>query len=78
MSQESFWSDQENAQKIAKRVKKLKDTIGKFNELKDNLEELAILLELNMEEDRKEIWEEIEQKAELLEKDIEKKINCFI
>jgi len=73
MSQESFWSDQENAQKIAKRVKKLKDTIGKFNELKDNLEELAILLELNMEEDRKEIWEEIEQKAELLEKDIEKK-----
>ena len=73
MSQESFWSDQEKAQKVTKRIKELKDTIGEFNELKDNLEELAILLELNLEEDRKEIWEEIEQKAKVLEKDIEKK-----
>jgi len=73
MSQESFWSDQEKAQKVTKRVKELKDTISEFNELKDNLEELAILLELNLEEDRKEIWEEIEQKAKVLEKDIEKK-----
>jgi len=72
MSQESFWSNQEKAQKVTKRVKELKDTIGKFNELKDNLEELAILLELNLEEDRKEIWEEIDQKAKVLEKDIEK------
>jgi len=73
MSQESFWSDQEKAQKVTKRIKELKDTVGEFNELKDNLEELAILLELNLEEDRKEIWEEIEQKAKVLEKDIEKK-----
>jgi len=73
MSQGSFWSDQEKAQEVTKRVKKLNDTIGEFNELKDNLEELAILLELNLEEDRKEIWEEIEQKAKVLEKDIEKK-----
>ncbi len=73
MSQEFFWSNQEKAQKVTKRVKELKDTIGEFNELKDNLEELAILLELNLEEDRKEIWEEIDQKAKVLEKDIEKK-----
>ncbi|MBA7499622.1 Peptide chain release factor 2 [subsurface metagenome] len=73
MSQESFWSDQEKAQEVTKRVKELKDTIGEFNELKDHLEEFAILLELNLEEDRKEIWEEIEQKVKVLEKDIEKK-----
>jgi peptide chain release factor 2 len=73
MSQRSFWSDKEKAQEVTKRVKELKDTIGEFNELKDNLEELAILLELNLEEDRKEIWEEIEQKIKVLEKDIEKK-----
>ena len=72
MSQGSFWSNQEKAQKVTKRVKELKDTIGEFNELKENLEELAILSELNLEEDRKEIWEEIEQKAKVLEKDIEK------
>ena len=73
MSRESFWSNQEKAQKVTKRVKELKDTISEFNELKDNLEELEILLELNLEEDRKEIWEEIEQKTKVLEKDIEKK-----
>jgi len=73
MSQGSFWSDQEKAQEVTKRVKELKDTLGEFNELKDNLEELAILLELNLEEDRKEIWEEIEQKVKVLENDIGKK-----
>ena len=78
MSQRSFWSDQEKAQEVTKRVKELKDTIGEFNELKDNLEELAILLELNLEEDRKEIWEEIEQKVQILEKDIEKQELIFL
>jgi len=73
MSRGSFWSDQENAQEVTKKVKELKNIIVEFNKLKNNLEELAILLELNLEEDRKEIWEEIEQKVEVLEKDIERK-----
>ena len=73
MSHGSFWSDQEKAQEATKRVKEFKDAIGEFKDLKDNLEELGILLELNLEEDRKEIWEEIEQKVKVLEKDIEKK-----
>ena len=73
ISKESFWSNQENAQEITRKVKELKNTIDEFNELKNNLEELVILLELNLEEDRKDIWEEIEQKVEILEKDIERK-----
>lgn len=73
ISQKSFWVDQEKAQKITKKIKELKDTIGEFKGLKDNLEELSIFLELNLKENRKEIWEEIEQKARALEKDIEKK-----
>jgi len=73
MSQGTFWSDQEKAQEVTKRVKELKDTIGEFKELKDNLEELVIFLELNLKEDRKEIWEEIEQKSRVLEKEIENK-----
>jgi peptide chain release factor 2 len=73
ISRESFWSNQENAQEITRKVKELKNTIDEFNELKNNLEELLILLELNLEEDRKDIWEEIEQKVEILEKDIERK-----
>jgi len=73
MSQATFWSDQEKAQEVTKRVKELKDTIGEFKELKDNLEELVMFLELNLKEDSKEIWEEIEQKLRVLEKEIEKK-----
>jgi len=73
MSKDSFWSDQEKAQKIIKRVKELKNIVSEFNKLKTDLEELMVLLELNMEEDRKEIWEEIEQKIKVLENDIEKK-----
>lgn len=72
MSHGSFWSDQEKAQEATKRVKEFKDAICEFKDLKDSLEELGILLELNLEEDRKEIWEEIEQKVKVLEKDIEK------
>jgi peptide chain release factor 2 len=57
---------------LSTKEREVKQLEGEFNELKDNLEELAILLELNLEEDRKEIWEEIEQKVKVLEKDIEK------
>lgn len=72
IAERSFWFDQEKAQKIIKRVKELKNIITKVNELKNNLEELMVLLELNLEEDKKEIWEEIGQKIKVLEKDIEK------
>ncbi|HDK27196.1 MAG TPA: peptide chain release factor 2 [Candidatus Atribacteria bacterium] len=73
MSKNSFWSDQEKAQKVIKRVKELKNVVSEFNKLKTDLEELVILLELNTEEDRREIWEEIEQKIKALENDLEKK-----
>jgi len=78
MSQSSFWSDHEKAQEVIKRVKELKNVISEFNELKNNLEELVILLELNLEEDRKEIWEEVDQKVKTLEKDIEKQELVFL
>ncbi len=78
MSQGSFWSNHEKAQEVIKRVKELKNIISKFNELKNNLEEIVILLELNLEEDKKEIWEEIDQKVKTFEKDIEKQELIFL
>lgn len=78
MSQGSFWSNHEKAQEVIKRVKELKNIISKFNELKNNLEEIVILLELNLEEDKKEIWEEIDQKVKTFEKDIEKQELVFL
>ncbi len=78
MSQGSFWSNHEKAQEVIKRVKELKNIISKFNGLKNNLEEIVILLELNLEEDKKEIWEEIDQKVKTFEKDIEKQELIFL
>ncbi|MCK4240444.1 MAG: PCRF domain-containing protein, partial [Candidatus Atribacteria bacterium] len=78
MSQRSFWSNHEKAQEVIKRVKELKNIISKFNGLKNNLEEIVILLELNLEEDKKEIWEEIDQKVKTFEKDIEKQELIFL
>jgi len=78
MSQGSFWSDREKAQEVIKKVKELKNIIGEFNELKNNLEEIVILLELNLEEDKKEIWEEINQKVKVFEKEIEKQELVFL
>jgi len=78
MSQVSFWSDREKAQEVIKKVKELKNIIGEFNELKNNLEEIVILLELNLEEDKKEIWEEINQKVKVFEKEIEKQELVFL
>ena len=78
MSQSSFWSDHEKAQEVIKRVKELKNAISEFNELKNNLEEIVILLELNLEENRKEIWEEIDRKVKTLEKDFEKQELVFL
>lgn len=78
MSQSSFWSDHKKAQEVIKRVKELKDVISEFNELKNNLEEIVILLELNLEENRKEVWEEIDGKVKTLEKDFEKQELVFL
>jgi len=72
MFETSFWSDRKKAQKIIKRVKKLKNTIYKFKELENAIEELMILIELNLEENEKEVWEEIKQKLKNIEKAIKK------
>jgi peptide chain release factor 2 len=72
MSEAFFWTNQKKAQEIIKRVKELKNIIYKFKELENALEELMILMELNLEENEKEVWGEINQKLEDIEKDIEK------
>lgn len=78
MSRGSFWSDREKAQEVIKKVKELKNIISEFNELKNNLDEMVILLELNLEEGKKEIWEEINQKVKVFEKEIEKQELVFL
>ena len=78
MAQESFWSNQEKAQGIIKRIKDLKSNISEFNGLKSSIEELVILLDLNLEENEEDIWDEITQKLEILQKRVEKQELSFL
>ncbi len=70
MSSNSFWEDQTKANQLSKELKDLQNIIEDFQVLTSGLEELEILYELNYQENSKEVWEEILQKTEKLEKEI--------
>lgn len=79
MSANSFWEDQSKANEISKEYKDLQNTIDEFYKLIEEHEELEILYELNFQEDKQEVWEEIIRKAELLEEkmDVQEKNQLF-
>jgi len=68
MSSNSFWNNQEKANKLSKELKDLQSTIQEFNKLTEDLEELEILSELNRAENKLDIWNEIQDKIEQLER----------
>ncbi len=70
MSSNSFWEDQSKANQISKELKELQNTVKGYQVLTNRVEELEILYELNCQEDSPEIWEEILQKIEVLEREI--------
>jgi len=70
MSSNSFWEDQIKANQMSKELKDLQNMVGDFQVLTDRIEELEILYELNSQEDNPEIWKEILEKIEALEREI--------
>ena len=66
MSSNLFWEDQLKANKLSKELKDLQNIIQEFNNLADELEELEVLYELNSQENNQDIWDEIQDKIELL------------
>lgn len=78
MSKNTFWTDQKKAQGIVKRIKGLKSIVDKFNNLRNMLEEINILFELNKDENKEDIWDEIDQKVDILEKSIQKQELIFL
>ncbi len=67
MSANSFWSDQSTANQMAKELKDIQGVIESYQKISEQLEELEILFELNVQENRLDIWQEISQKIEILE-----------
>jgi len=69
MSSNSFWEDQLKANQISKELKDLQNMVGDFQVIHDKIEELEVLYELNSQENNSEIWEEILEKIEALERE---------
>jgi peptide chain release factor 2 len=70
MSSNSFWDDQIKANQVSKELKDLQNTVEDFRVLTEKIEELEVLYELNCQENMPDVWEEIIQKIEVLEKEL--------
>ena len=78
MSSNAFWDDQLRANQLSKELKDLQNIVDDFRELTNGLEELEILYELNYQENNKEVWGEILQKTEKLEREISRQEKYLI
>ncbi len=70
MSDPSFWNDSENARKVSRRVKRIKDRIALLDKLKENIEEIELYMELAGEEEE-DFSDEIKDNLNSLENKIE-------
>src|SRR5699024_2055244 len=70
MSSPEFWNDQDNAQKVIDETNGLKSYVDNFADLEERLENLEVSYELVKEENDKELFVELEQKATTLSNDM--------
>ena len=70
--EEGFWDDSESAQEIFSEIKSLKDSIGEYDNLSEELEDLKTLIELVREEEAPEYDDEIEERIQRLRKKLNK------
>ena len=71
MSQPDFWNDSDRAQKISKQESAIKDKIDSYDNLVQEREELEILLELAKEEEDQATIDEVKERIEKLEEDLD-------
>ncbi|MGL4796417.1 MAG: peptide chain release factor 2 [Paraclostridium sp.] len=71
MSQQDFWNDNENAQKVLQENKLLKETLDEFTHLVSSIEEIDIFIELAIEEGDISLEKEVEKMIENLRKSID-------
>ncbi len=71
MHQESFWNNADNAGKVLKRIKSLKDKIEKVDSMKKEYEDIEVLIELGIEAQDESVIPEVETLFKLLKEDVE-------
>lgn len=72
MTEQGFWDDQEEAQRILQKSKRLKDKLTAFYDLCSDWEELGILAEMGLEENDDSVEKEVVKGIETLKNKIEK------
>ncbi len=70
MEDPDFWDHQESAEKKAKELSNLKNTLSNFDELADQFEELTVLAELGEEEEDRETIREARQGLQKLNREL--------
>ena len=64
MEEPSFWEDAERSTRLVKEAKNLKDTVGEFNKLQNQYEEIGLLIQIADEENDASVIPEIQKIAE--------------
>lgn len=67
-SQEEFWNDLENSQKVLKRVSALQNRLDTYNKLKSDYGDLLALIDLANEEEDESMFDECKESYETLKK----------
>ena len=50
MNHQDFWNDNDLAQKILQENKALKETVEEYNQLRESLDDIEVLIEIGLEE----------------------------
>ena len=61
MEEPSFWEDAERSTRLVKEAKNLKDTVGEFNKLQNQYEEIGLLIQIADEENDASVIPEIQK-----------------
>jgi len=72
MQEKGFWDDPEKAKNISTKANLIDTKIKKYNDIKNNIEDLEVLLQLTEEENDSSQIKELANMVDSLEKEIEK------
>lgn len=71
-TQDGFWDDIENSQKVLQRTSTLKNKVNAYNKLKGDFEDALVMIELADEAEDLELLGECEESVKAVEKELEK------
>jgi len=70
INKQDFWDNNDFAQKVLKELKYIKETIENYENMKESIEDLEVLVELAVEENDNSVYDEIKDSINSLEKEL--------